>query len=117
MVNKMSFASLVESFSVPFTLILPAGDGGHYEDGEWVPDNSQPETKYGAIIPYTDKQVYESGGHLTQSDRQLAYVGNLPLGATVVDMDHKYKIVSLEPYAEHYADTSLYNLKAVSAFE
>jgi len=118
MVNKMSFATLVDSYAIPFQLILPKDEnGGYWEDGEWVPDQEKPVTKHGAIIPYTSRQVFESGGTITQNDRQLAYVGELPLGAKVIDMGITYEIVSLEPYTEHYADTALYSLKAVSNFD
>lgn len=113
----MKFESLVTAFSVPFQLILPADpNGGAYVDGEWVPNKSDPVTKEGAIIPYTDKEIFESGGRISEHDRQLAYVGDLPLNAEIIDGSNTYKILSVGPYRDHYADTNLYQLKAVSVF-
>lgn len=112
--EKMIFASLVAAFAVDFTLILPTDSKGQYIKGEWVADNEEPVIKQGAIIPYDDRTIYQSGGTLTTSDRQLAYVGDIPLGSHVIDMGKRYKVESEEPFREHYADTNLYRLKAVN---
>ncbi|PZL78247.1 hypothetical protein CI088_00310 [Enterococcus plantarum] len=112
--EKMIFSSLVASFGVDFTLILLTDSKGQYIKGEWVPDNQEPVIKQGAIIPYDDRTIYQSGGTLTTSDRQLAYVGDIPLGSHVIDAGKKYKVESEESFREHYADTNLYRLKAVS---
>ncbi|GGC98043.1 hypothetical protein [Enterococcus wangshanyuanii] len=112
--EKMMFASLVAAFAVDFTLILPTGNKGKYIKGEWVPDNQEPVATKGAIIPYDDRTIYQSGGTLTTSDRQLAYVGDIPLGSHIIDAGKEYKVESEEPFREHYADTNLYRLKAVS---
>lgn len=112
--EKMIFTSVVASFAVDFTLILPTEKKGQYIKGEWVPTDQEPVIKQGAIIPYDDRTIYQSGGTLTTSDRQLAYVGDIPLGSHIIDGDKKYKVESVESYREHYADTNLYRLKAVS---
>ncbi|EEU80608.1 TPA: hypothetical protein RHK09_001757 [Enterococcus faecalis] len=113
--QKMSFSSLIDTFAVDFQLVLPSDEGaGKYVHGEWVPANKEPKIVSGAIIPYDNRTIYQSGGTLTSSDRQLAYVGKIPLGAKVIDMEKEYKIESEEPYAEHYADVNLYRLKAVT---
>lgn len=112
--EKMSFSSLVDAFSVDFLLVLPAEKKGKYVKGEWVPNNQEPMLKRGVILPYDNHTIYQSGGTLTESDRQLAYVGDIPLGSHVIDNGRKYKVKSEDSYAEHYADTNLYRLKAVS---
>ncbi|EGO7824153.1 hypothetical protein POB01_002763 [Enterococcus faecalis] len=113
--QKMKFSSLVETFAVDFQLILPCDEnGGEYVHGEWIPKNKEPKTVSGVIIPYDNRTIYQSGGTLTSSDRQLAYVGSIPLGAKVIDNGREYKVESEEPYAEHYADVNLYRLKAVT---
>lgn len=115
MVNIMKFASLVASFGVDFEFIEP-DDGGKYIAGEWVALEKDAVTKNGAIIPYSNKQIYESGGTITQNDRQLAIAETLPLGATVIDKGNRYKIKREDPYAEHYSDTNIYHLEGVSVF-
>lgn len=113
--QRMNFSSLVETFAVDFQLVLPSDEGaGKYVHGEWVPTNKEPKIVSGAIIPYDNRTIYQSGGTLTSSDRQLAYVGSIPLGSKIIDMGKEYKVESEEPYAEHYADVNLYRLKAVT---
>lgn len=120
MVNRMSFASLVESYSVPIIITKPAeGEGGSYVNGEWIPLKQEPYNDEGAIIPYTNQEMYQSGGVITTKDRQLAYVGELPIATKIEDVEGKttYEITNVSPFAEHYADTSLYQMKEVGIFE
>lgn len=116
MVQKMIFSTLVDNYAVEFDFIGPKGKGS-YVKGEWMPNDEAAVKKNGAIIPYTNKQLFDSGGKYVSSDRQLYISETLPLGSTIIDGDYRYKIESEEPYAEHYADTNLYHLKAVSIFE
>lgn len=114
MVNKMIFADLIDDYAVPFQYI---SGGGKYVDGEWISDADIGVTKYGAIIPFSNKEIFNSGGKYTSSDRQLAIAEKLELGAKVVDGSETYTITSEDPYADHYADTNIYHLKAVSVFD
>ena len=90
--QRMNFSSLIETFAVDFQLVLPSVEGaGKYIHGEWFPTNEEPKTVSGAIIPYDNRTIYQSGGTLTSSDRQLAYVGSIPLGSKIIDMGKEYK--------------------------
>ncbi len=114
--NKMIFSDLVNNYSVPFQLILPGETSGEYVDGEWVPNNLEAVIRYGAIVPYENRQIFQSGGKITTSDRQLVFVGSIPIGSIVIDGENRYEIEREDPYAEHYSDTNIYHLKAVSVF-
>ena len=112
--ERMMFANLVAAFGVEFKLVLPENEKkGKYVHGEWQRADQEPTIASGALIPYDDRTIYQSGGTLTTSDRQLAFVGDIPLGSIVIDGDREFKVEGEEPYRDHYADTNLYRLKAV----
>lgn len=61
--QRMNFSSLIETFAVDFQLVLPSVEGaGKYIHGEWFPTNEEPKTVSGAIIPYDNRTIYQSGG-------------------------------------------------------
>ncbi|MGX7417807.1 hypothetical protein ACWOFR_03275 [Carnobacterium gallinarum] len=112
--KRMLFASIVENYSVPFQLIVPTDEkSGHYEFGEWVRDDKPPVDKNGAILPIKDSSIFRSGGTLTENDRQLFIAEAIPLSSIVIDGPNQYKVVSVDPFLEHYADVNIYYLKAV----
>lgn len=118
MLKKMLFSSLVKEYSVPIVIIRPDGDqGGEYINGEWFPKTKKPEHLEGAVIPYTDREIFQSGGSLTARDRQLAFLGELELGTKVIDKGFTYEIISVSPYMDHYSDTNLYQLREVDCFD
>lgn len=117
MVNRMSFESLVNTFAVPIKIKLPKDEaGGEYVNGEWVPAFQGEFEATGAVIPYSDRAIFQSAGQITSKDRQLAYLGELPIGTKVIDKDVEYEITSTSPYMDHYADTNLYDMKEVGLF-
>lgn len=113
--ERMLFASIVEGYSVPFQLIVPTDEkSGHYVSGEWVRDDKPPIEKNGAILPLKDSSIFRSGGTLTENDRQLFIAESVPLGSIAIDGSNQYKVISVEPFLEHYADVNVYYLKAVN---
>lgn len=112
--DRINFKDLVESFAVDLQLVTPTNDKkGKYVHGEWVREDDEPIGIRGAIVPYEDRVVYGSGGTITQFDRQLFYVGDIPLQSIIIDGPEQYKVELVEEYARHYSDTNIYRVKAV----
>ena len=75
---RFDFTRLLKKYSVACQLIRETG-GGKYEGGNWVPDPSgEPETIQGALIPITDRKIYQSGGTYTAQDRELITQTGIP---------------------------------------
>ena len=112
--DRILFASLVESFAIDLKLVTPVDENkGKYVHGEWVREDNAPVNIRGALVPYEDRVVYESGGTITKFDRQLFFVGDIPLQSIIIDGPEQYKVESVEEYARHYSDTNIYRVKAV----
>lgn len=112
-----SFKRLINRYSVPF--LLEIGTPGYRNDlGEWqegVPITSE-ET--GAIIPLTQRQIYQSGGSLKEADRTLIISSAvpIPLKSKVHYKGDTYHVEARIPF-EDYADFNSYSLKHISAFD
>ncbi|KZM54913.1 hypothetical protein A3Q35_13215 [Aeribacillus pallidus] len=119
--NMFDFSDLIEEYSLPIQIILPADptDKGHYDEdtGEWVqPNPSEPIDTKGVVIPFSSNELYQSGGRLSSADRQLITTMDIPIKSIVVSDGHKYSVERELPY-KAYAGFNLYELKWVSAFE
>jgi hypothetical protein len=115
--QKFEFGDLLAEYSLPLTM-LQSGTPGHFDDnGEWVPGSDYTEVPItGALIPFSQNQIYQSGGRLTDSDRQLLIgKSDIPAKTVIVHAGQKYSVEGKTPY-EDYADFTAYKLKWVSAF-
>jgi hypothetical protein len=111
------FSDMLAEYSVPLTM-LQQGTPGHYDDsGEWVPGSDPVEVPItGALIPFSQNEIYQSGGRLKESDRQLLIdKPDIPAKTVIVRSGQKYSVEGKTPY-EDYADFTQYELKWVSAF-
>lgn len=110
------FNRLIKKYSVPFTLEI---EGTGYRDniGEWVDGEPVTSTQYGAIIPLTKREIYESGGALTSSDRTLIInkMTVIPLKSKIHYGGDTYHVEALIPYSD-YGDFNTYTLRSVSNF-
>lgn len=101
------------------TTVDKSGNGGYDEEsGEWSGDRSgKPETivARGVVLPYRANEIYQSGGRLTQSSRQLIIDMDIPPKALVIHEGQKYSVEYKTGY-EDFADFSVYEMKWVSAF-
>lgn len=117
--NMFDFSDLLDEFSLPIQVIMPnSGVQGTYSSstGEWVPpDSPDPINTAGAVIPYSSNEIYQSGGRLTKSDRQLLINMDIPLKSIVISSGQKYSVEQVIPYMD-YAGFNQYELKWVSAF-
>lgn len=110
------FTDLIEKYSVSYTLIIPQKGG--YVDGYYQAGAEERKEMEGAIVPYKESRIYQSGGSLTQEDRELYSMARLEFEKNLV-VEHKgkkYKVESETDYSD-YADVYVYALKRVSAFD
>ena len=108
-----NFKRLVRKYSVTFELITH--EAGTYKDGRYVETESVTASKTGAIVPLSQRKIYQSGGTLSTTDRQLYMLERItePLNnATVKYKGKTYKIEEDTDYTD-YSDVSVYVLKWV----
>lgn len=112
-----SFKRLINKYSVPFTLEV-TGSGYRDDLGEWQSGVSVSTEETGAIIPLTQRQIYQSGGALTEKDRTLFISRSvpIPLKSKIHYKGDTYHVEARIPF-EDYADFNSYSLKHVSAFD
>lgn len=113
-----NFNRLIKKYGVTCSLLEEAS-GGRYEGGEWVPDPAPPEEEItGALIPMTERKIYQSGGTYTEHDREFLTFTEIPLEPAHHITYHgaKYKVESNTDYSD-YAGFYAYNLKRVGAFD
>jgi hypothetical protein len=104
------FKRLIEKYNVAFNLLQKSE--GHYDDsGEWVEGLGDPEPGHGAIVPLPQSLIYQSGGALTQYDRNLYTDMVIPLQSKIDYKGVRYTVTSKTPFSD-YADFNLYVLKS-----
>jgi hypothetical protein len=117
MPNIYSFQRLIEKYSVPFELEVDTA--GYWDDlGEWKEGILASTSQTGALVPLTQRQIYQSGGRYTDADRTLIIHRSvtIPPKAKIHYKGQTYHVEALIPY-EDYADFNSYSLKHVSAFD
>ena len=118
------FKRLIDKYTVSFTVeyALPGKEEptvNDYDDlGNYIggPKFDSPVQEKGALIPLSEKVIYNSSGRLTNADRILYSLNhNITEKSRITYKDLVYSVESKIPY-EDYADFAQYTLKAVSAF-
>lgn len=102
------------------TVIPGTITNGGYDEETGEPIKGTPETTLttpgrGVVLPYSANEMYQSGGRLTRSSRQLITSMDIEEKAHVVHQGRKYHVENCTGYEEH-ADFKVYELKWVSAF-
>lgn len=108
-----NFKRLVRKYSVTFELTTK--ESGDYIDGRYVEGETTTVSKTGAIVPMSQRKIYQSGGTLSTTDRQLYMLERIeePLKNAVVTYKGKtYKIEEDTDYTD-YSDVSVYVLRWV----
>ena len=105
-----NFKRLIRKYSVTFCLHRKQGGfvAGKWEDGGEIVTDMR-----GAIVPMSDRKIYDSGGTYTEKDRELFLSNPLPepLSALkVVFKDNAYSVENGRNF-EDYADAAVYDLK------
>lgn len=101
-------------------LTVKPGINGGYDDETGEPIKGTPETtvrseERGVVLPYSANQLYQSGGRLTQTHRQLITGLDIPAKAIIEHAGLKYSVENRTGYEDH-ADFIVYELKWVNAF-
>lgn len=112
------FNRLIKKYSVDCKLHAEAA-GGSYVGGEWVPEAAPPPIDVsGAVIPMTDRKIYQSGGTYTEQDREFITHTEIPLEPLhyLVYKNAKYQVQGNTDYSD-YAGFYAYNLKRIGAFD
>lgn len=106
------FKRLIEKYNVSFVSMISDPSEGHYdESGEWVPGETTEVLGSGAIVPLSQSLIYQSGGALTQYDRNLYTGMAIPLQSKIIYQGVHYTVTSKTPFSD-YADFNLYVLKS-----
>lgn len=113
-----NFDNLIEQYSTDFKAVCESK--GDYDDsGEYVTGEKTEHILRGAIIAYSENQIYRSEGRLTGQDKLLLMcepIDEALHGAVVIHNDKRYKIGSELENAE-FTGVYQYTLKYVSAFD
>lgn len=111
------FRRLIEKYSVDFLLVTE--ESGGYYGGKPVAGTETVTERRGAIVPISDKKIYQSGGTLTDKDRQLFM--KTPIDESLEKCSVKYKwckySIEQETNFDDYADAYIYILKWVKNFD
>ncbi len=113
-----NFNRLIRKYSMDCQLLSEASSGS-YIGGEWVPEEAPPPQDItGAVIPMTDRKIYQSGGTYTEQDREFITLMEIPLEPVhyIVHGKAKYQVQGNTDYSD-YAGFYAYNLKRVGAFD
>lgn len=108
-----NFNRLIKKYSAQFTLsILPLGA---HIDGRYVKGEPTTKTMTGAIVPFTQRKIYRSGGYLTTADRQLYMTTRITESLEGAEVTYNGKTYSIEEDTDYtdFSDVSVYVLKWV----
>lgn len=106
-----NFTQLIQKYSVPFS--LHHTEKGGYVSGKYQPGTETVTEMMGAIVPISQRKIYDSGGTYTEQDRELYLLKPLegPLSEfQVVYKGNTYAVETGRNF-EEYADAVIYTLK------
>ena len=108
-----NFTRLIRKYSVPFCLHRKQGD---YVAGKWTESGEAKQEMRGAIVPMSDRKIYDSGGTYTTQDRELYLTKRLECDLSEYQVEYNGNTYTVEEQQnfEDYADVAVYALKAVS---
>lgn len=108
-----NFERLVKKYSVPFKLVV-YGEG-EYVDGKFVKGEPSELAATGAIVPMSTRKIYQSGGTLDTTDRELYMLTPIPTPLKHTQAVYKGRTYSIEEEKDYtdYSDVSVYILRWV----
>ena len=115
--RRFNFGWLVNKYATNYELEIEPEATLNLKNGKYEKGPSTIELRYGAIVPYEESKIYQSGGNITVKDRLL-------ISTSPIDIEHsyvkyrgsKYKVEAETPY-DDYGDFFNYRLKWVSVFD
>ncbi|CAM4012604.1 hypothetical protein [Mesobacillus zeae] len=107
MPEMMSFKSLLDQYSVPFTAYA-AGDGHWTDGGDWEPGVIAPVEMTGVILPFSDDDLrYAENGTYSVKDRKILTVYSVVEGQKVRYKNTTYTVQNFKDLSE-YTDVNAY---------
>lgn len=108
------FYDLINKYSTVFKAVVTS-ESGYSNTGEYLCTKEEKELT-GAIIGISDGKMYQSAGTLTDKDKYLFMLEELPLNDTeIIYKNNRYKVEEQVENAE-FTGVYQYMLKYVSAF-
>lgn len=114
------FDNLIDEYSVDFTLLTYSEDSkGSFVGGKYVEGEATEIACRGAVLPYADSKIYQSGGTITTKDRQLIMRTAIPFSLKGAKVKYKGDVYSIEQSTDYgdYASVYIYALKWVERFD
>ena len=109
-----NFKRLIDKYGV--TVQLQKKKGGSYVAGKWVEGDEVIREISGAVVPISERKIYQSGGTLTQNDREWflpeALTGSL-IDYRAIYKGNAYTVEESRDYTD-YANVAVYVLKRVN---
>lgn len=111
-----SFIRLIEKYSIECQIIRTSE--GKWQAGEWQAGETVTENVNGALIPFTERRIQNSGGSYKQGDCEFVTLQQIELTdeTFLVYKNKKYKLEDATDYFQ-YADFKIYVARGVSAFD
>lgn len=117
--SYFDFNRLIAKYSSPFTLKIPST--GSYVGGQYQTNGYTEKTITGAIVAFSMRKVYQSGGYFKSQDRHLYItepIKDALEGCKVIFDGNEYSIEEdSESGNERFTGVYSYVLKWVSAFD
>lgn len=105
------FTRLINKYSTDFTLIVPSE--GHYEGGIYTESEATTEVLTGAVIPLSQRKIYQLGGNYTAQDKELYTTERIDKALFGGKVLYKGDYFSIEEEADYsdFADIYHYMLR------
>lgn len=107
-----NFIRLINKYSVDFVCITQSA-GGYDDGGVYIAGEKTETPLRGAIIPMTERKIYQLGGNYTSEDRELYMIKRIDsalLGGKVLYKGEYFAIEEETDYSD-YADIFHYILR------
>ena len=110
------FARLIKKYAVSCKLVEFAE--GYWKAGKWHEGEKTETDISGAVVPFTEKRIQNSGGSYKQGDCEFITLEPIEIKSNtyLVHKNKKYKLEDSTEYSD-YADFNVYVARRVSAFD
>lgn len=110
------FKNLIKKYSTYFKVIEKGKGSYDTKTGKYIEGADNEVPMKGCVVPYAESVVYQSGGTILQSDRQIICLREIDQKATIIYKNKKYKVLQETPYDE-YGDFYIYQARRVDCFD
>lgn len=110
------FKNLIRKYSTYFKVIEKGKGSYDTNTGKYIDGEETVTAIKGCVVPYSENVIYQSGGNILQTDRQIICLRQIDLKATIIYKNKKYKVLQETPYDE-YGDFFIYQARRVDSFD